>query len=269
METFKSLSEINPEIIDLGKRSDKNQVIIFLHIPKAGGTTINGIINQQYKKQLTFRFDGIENRHILAELGSDKRSKLKLIRGHFAFGLHEFLSCPATYFTLLRNPVSRTISHYNYLCRSSSVTNHERVKSMSLKEYILSDLSDNNLQTRMIFGLSKNHVSNDEEILTVAKHNLENKFSVVGLVERFDETLVLLRNAFNWRPPLYVQQNITPQQQALKNNIDDDIIDIIKQQNSLDMALYEYGQQKFEQQVDEFKNDFVQTLEMQKRMNKF
>ncbi|WP_413171246.1 sulfotransferase family 2 domain-containing protein [Anabaena azotica] len=267
METPASFSLSNSEIIDLGQRSHDEQIIIFLHIPKAGGTTINGIINQQYRKNCTFRFDGIENRYKLAELEQYQRSKLKLIRGHFAFGLHEFLSCPAKYFTLLRNPVSRTISHYNYLCRSSSLPNHEKVKEMSLKNYILSDLSNNNLQTKMLFGLSNVPAYSDEEILTTVKQNLENQFSVVGLVERFDETLFFLKQAFNWRVPLYIQQNITPQHQHIQNNVDNNIIDIIKEKNSLDLELYEYAQKQFEHQIAESKKDFYQNLERQKRIN--
>ncbi len=123
-------------MIDLGRRKSQDKIIIFLHIPKAGGTTLNGIINQQYSKNTIFRFNSISSWTTVNDLPLRQREALRLIRGHFAFGLHQFLPCNSVYFTLLREPVARFVSQYHYIRRSPGLKAHEQLKSISLDEYI-------------------------------------------------------------------------------------------------------------------------------------
>ena len=48
------------------------------------------------------------------------------------------------------------------------------------------------------------------DMLERAKRHIEERFSFVGITERFDESLVLLRRTFAWKPPYYVAANVTP-----------------------------------------------------------
>jgi Galactose-3-O-sulfotransferase len=254
-------------MINLGNRNPNESLVIFLHIPKAGGTTLNGIINQQYPKRTTFRFHGIETWNTINDLPQQRRESLRLIRGHFAFGLHQFLPCPTTYFTLLRDPIARFVSEYHYIRRSPGLKSHEQLQAMTLEEYVdVKGQGAGNLQTRLIFGLSKTSATTPSEVVATAKRNLDQYFGVVGLVEQFDETLVLLQKQFNWRSPVYVQQNVTSAGEKKRAAIADATLEKIKQCNAMDLELYEYAVHKFEQQVAEI-SDFEQRLKKQKTVN--
>lgn len=255
-------------MIDLGNRHPQTPMLIFLHIPKAGGTTLNGIINQQYAKHTTFRFNSITAWQTINDLPQPQRQSLRLIRGHFAFGLHQFLPCHAIYFTLLRDPVARFISHYHYVHRSPGVKAHEQVRSISLEEYVETmGAEKGNLQTRLLFGLSEVSKPTPENIIATVKQNLDRHFRVVGLVERFDETLVLLQRAFGWRSPVYVRQNVTLAAEKNQAEISQATLQKIKQYNAMDLELYEYGLQKFEQQIAAI-DQFEQRLNQQRLLNR-
>lgn len=253
--------------LDLGNRRCQDPMVIFLHIPKAGGTTLNGIINQQYPKNTTFRFHRIDTWRTINDLPQQRRESLRLIRGHFAFGLHQFLPCDAIYFTLLRDPVARFISEYHYIRRSPGLKLHEQLQSISLEQYIdTKGQTAGNLQTRLLFGLSKISNATPEAIVAQAKENLDRYFHVVGLVERFDETLVLLKQAFHWRSPVYVKQNTTSTHEKVRLPISEKTLEKIRECNAMDLELYAYATQKFEQQIAAIDN-FEQRLNHQKRIN--
>ena len=84
--------------------------------------------------------------------------------------------------------------------------------------------------------------------MEIAKKNIEQHFSVVGLMERFDESLMLLKQHLGWKIPFYQPQNVNkkrPQEEA-----DREVIKVIERTNELDLLLYEYVKERFEQQVE-------------------
>ncbi|MEB3209753.1 MAG: sulfotransferase family 2 domain-containing protein [Leptolyngbyaceae bacterium] len=255
-------TNLNQEVIDLGH--DK-KVFIFLHIPKAGGTTLNGIINQQYKKTDIFRFNGINNRRCINEVEPQRRISIQLIRGHFAFGLHQYITCDSVYFTFLRDPIKREISHYHYLCRSPNLKQHSIVKKQTLKEYILS--TEGNLQTRMIYGNSCTKDDPSKGVLEVAKENLEKYFTVVGIVERFDESLVVLQHSLGWKTTVYRKQNKTNIRQTKSCQITPEVLNLIQNKNSIDIELYKYANTKLDQQIEDLGDRFKDLMNTHKRIN--
>ena len=68
------------------------------------------------------------------------------------------------------------------------------------------------------------------------------------LVERFDETLLLLKQAYGWRNVHYVRQNVTGGR-PLQADLPPTTLDLIAEYNQLDLELYKYVATRFEQQV--------------------
>ncbi len=250
--------------------NDKN--LIFLHIPKAAGSTLYPVIDRHYDPAVIYTIDGSrtwESMKEFASLPDERRRKIRVLKGHMTFGMHRYLFGPSTYITLLRDPVERIISHYYYVLRTPVHYLYDKVKSgnMTLKDYVQSRLSTelDNGQTRLICGV-KDVLFGDEEdevpfgecsreMLEIAKKNLLDHFSVVGLTERFDETLVLLKRIFGWRMPFYTMRNVT-KNRPRKESIDRETLALIEKQNKLDLELYRFAEDLFKRKIAEQGSSF-------------
>ncbi len=247
------------------------QPIIFIHIPKAAGQTLKLIINRQYKKSKIFSVDGAnvdESVEIFKKLPEVRRREIRVLMGHINFGLHSYFLQPATYITMLRNPVDRIISHYYYVLRTPNHYLYNQVTShnMTLDEYITSGISMemHNGQTRLLAGIN----GNSQELLEVAQKNLQKQFACIGISERFDETLILLKRYFKWRNIFYAKINVA-KTRPNKEDISKDTLDLIKKHNELDIYLYRIVKNEFEKIINNQDSSFVKELKTFQIFNKF
>src|ERR1700724_2464607 len=89
------------------------EALIFLHIPKTGGSTLYKILERHFSPAETVTLDtpGVAR---FKTLPAAKRGRYRLIQGHMHFGLHRFIPRASTYVTFLRQPVERVLSFYYY-----------------------------------------------------------------------------------------------------------------------------------------------------------
>ena len=220
--------------------------LIFLHLPKNGGTTFQTIVNRYYSKAETFRIGyNKENKWNLDEfihLPKERREKIHLLQGHFMFGLHEYLYGDSDYITFLRKPVERTISFYNYVLRTPQNRLYEDAKNKSLFEFVtqIRDFDIHNGQIRKLSGVH----GTEEEMFEKALDNIEKHFSFVGLQERFDESLIILANIYGWKDIHYKKKNVS-REGISPSELDDKTIQAIKEINHGDQKLYEIMEKRF------------------------
>lgn len=252
----------------LTKSPEQERSIIFLHVPKAAGSTLNKIIERQYEQKSIFSIEnGSHVKEFIAEfkrLPEARKREIKVFQGHVKFGLHEHLPQPSTYITIIRDPVERIISHYYYVLRTPRHYLYDEVtsKNMSLKDYVGSRITTelDNAQTRILSGIELVGFGEcSTEILESAKKNLQEHFSVVGLTERFDETLLLLKRAFQWKNPFYIKQNVT-KNRLLKEDISKETLNIIEKYNELDIELYRYVEKMFNEDIN--KSAYLAEIEL-------
>ena len=255
-----------------------NETVIFLHIPKTAGTTLRRILEKQYPphEQYSTYPTALHPQASLAafkQLDATRRLQIRLLMGHIPFGLHTFLPRPSRYFTILREPVERVVSHYYFIRRTPSHHLYQYATSaeMTLPRFVESQttMEAKNLQTRLLSGAMnrKKPKASDEEILALAKKNLHESFAVVGLAERFDETLLLLKNAFQWRRVFYVKLNVTrsrPQQDEMAP----DVRCLIQEHNQLDSDLYHYARGLFDEQIHRQGATFTEQLRVFQSRNR-
>jgi hypothetical protein len=98
-----------------------------------------------------------------------------------------------------------------------------------------------NLQCSLIAGIKSNGKC-EERALDVAKENLAKSFSVVGLSERFEESLMLMAKTFGWKIPFYENRKVS----KTRPQVDPTAIEMIREHNRLDLELYEFGRKLFE-----------------------
>ena len=89
-----------------------------------------------------------------------------------------------------------------------------------------------------------------------AKANLEKSFVAFGLVERFDESLVLLKRRLGLGSVLYRQQRMTTERPRTAES-KAELVPLAERFNSYDLRLYEWASQRFEQMVSEEGTDFL------------
>jgi hypothetical protein len=190
-----------------------------------------------------------------------------------SFGLHAFLPHPSIYLSVLRKPLSRIASYYRYARSSQSMHLHKQVveRDLSLEEFVCSDISHqlDNLQTRMLSGMgySVGFGQCTAEMLEAAKRNIEVHFVVTGLVERYDETLLLLKNRLGWKDILYYRVNTTDNN-LRGAEITEAAAVCIQERNELDIALYEWVSARFAEDVAAQGPGFQRQLALYRLLNR-
>ncbi len=257
----------------LDKHTNQEHVLIFLHIPKAGGSTLHRIIEKQYEPSTIFTIPSFySSKEEFRQAAEFQLKEIKVLKGHMFFGLPDVLPNPSTYITLLRDPVERIISHYYYVLRTPIHYLYKDVKSknMSLKEYVCSGLSGelDNGQTRLIAGFNFSDTAQpaSQEMLEVAKQNLKSHFAVVGIAEEFNKTLIILKKGFGWKMPFYVKENTT-KNRLMKERIPKETLDVIKKHNELDIELYRYAKDIFEDLVNQQDASFEREIKVFNLLN--
>lgn len=244
-------------------KMDTDCSIIFLHIPKTAGTTLHQIIERQYPLNRIHSFGADAHsavRHF-KNLPEDRRNEITVLKGHMGFGLHEFLPQPSFYIGMLRDPIERSISYYYHILRNPSHYLHHQVVSrqLTLKDVISGRMTPDldNGQTRLVSGVWNDvpYGSCSSDMLKQAKRNIEQHFAVMGLVEEFDETLMLLMRTFEWKwhTLLHVRANVAPSRPR-KEDLSSDTLDIIRRYNRLDLALYDFARRRFDEHKSQCKS---------------
>ncbi len=261
---------------NLSQNQEEDSLVIFMHIPKTAGTSLRHIVQSQFQPHNVFEFynlktlppkvrKGIEKYQNLSEA---QKKSIRFVSGHVGFGLHEFLSRPCTYITVLRDPVERVISYYYFLVRNQN----EIVKDKTLPEFIKTFGGVHNSMTCYLSGLTLQAQLQgcdaklksqqfDPETLAKAKLNLTNHFKVVGFVDRFDETCILLKQILGWNiPSLYVRKNVA-KHSNVSREIPPETLSLIHQFNELDISLYSYAREMFEEMIQQQGATFKEDLD--------
>ena len=187
---------------------------VFVHIPKASGSTVRAILSRQYGIERILYFEPgsarWDNRSTQREFLEHQlqRRHIDLITGHHPFGVHTALNVPCRSFAIVRDPLHRALSEYFY---AYSYTHHryrEEIVSGRLSvEQFLSDPAFGlwGAQAGMLAGRWESPGGPSEAAL----ENTRWCFDAVGTVERFEKSLLYIAKALGWKPPIFVKKNVT------------------------------------------------------------
>lgn len=221
IERAPTLKQLTPNL----QPCDVNKVV-FLHVPKCGGTTLHDILGQWYGPQNMHpeRFNELYS-YTGAQLAS-----ARVFSGHYDYYATTLIPGPKTLISFLRDPAERLVSLYNFhrAHTPDSIKRGNLLLPRWANEYDIDTYfahsetrahpAVNNMIVRVFSNIPQTTPSiisaplrepDMDEMLEQALHNLE-KFAFVGFMDTYDTDVNKLADMLG-RPRL----EDTPKQQVL------------------------------------------------------
>jgi Sulfotransferase family len=231
-----------------------NDVLYYSHIPKTAGMTFRTIIEDHFNHPEICPATLDDEVFQIPDL-----SPYRLFRGHLVYVDFKKLlpQKQIINLTMLREPVSQLVSHYQYIRRMPEDPYYAQVKDMTLEEYASSFTMGElkrNVQTYHIAKAARfdiDHLS-AQEVFEIAVESL-NHFAFAGLVERFQDSLFLLSYIFGWRPIINNRaENIGSRQ---THDLPEKTLQLIQENTEFDRQIYQQVQQIFTERFTQMLED--------------
>lgn len=238
--------------------------------------TLRHILKRQYEADAIFEIgediNGDIERFRTARI--TERHRTKLLMGHMTYGLHRFLPGAVTCLTMLRDPVSRVYSEYRFLSSNENHSLYSTIAPLTYHQYLELDPTRQagNGQTRLLSGSTYGNRIGvpgiepmNETHLNRALDHLKRDYPLVGLLERFDETLMLWKEQCNWGYPFYEIKNIS---ERPPRALDASEIEHTRSKNRFDLVLYQEALELFDANLKKQSNSFHWRLKAFTLLNK-
>ena len=218
-----------------------------------------------FPEDKVFHIDGTRYEASMTEflnLPAEERNRFQLVKGHQFFGVHRHLAGHPKYFTILRDPLDRLVSLYNYCRIAPEITFRNEIldKKLDFYEFVKSGLSrtaDNGM-VRFVSGIGWDQVPYGhctDEMLQMAIGNIREHFVLAGLTEEFEDTFLLLKTILKLKgfPFVTASRNISAERNVdgiplmKRKDLDTDKLAGILPFYKFDQALFDYAQSEFKQ----------------------
>lgn len=240
--------------------------LVFMHIPKAGGTTLQHILSKNYlPNQFVHANNNQINKNPACLYHVKRREVRPIVMGHFDRSCvlyHLLCDRPIIHFTMFRDPLKRILSHYHYLQGNIGHGKHKEVRAMTLEEYASSSIKEiQNKQTLRLLGDSsraaqQQSLNDPDPLFEQAKRILAQEFTLFGITEQYTQFLLMTKRMLQWDDILYRRQNKSKPHRSLDratdlNQEEKKGIEMIQRRNQLDIRLYDFAQNLFRERYQQ------------------
>jgi len=226
------------------------QRFFFVHVQKTAGTSLLIRLGNQFTESQIYPDDsdgdkfGEMPQFDIGQLQARwavRAPEIRVVTGHFPLCTAELLGVPFTTFTVLRDPVERTLSylrHHRKIIKDARQQTLEEIYDDPLRfdglvhNHMVKMFS---LRTEEMTGGAMTKVSFTREHLARAQVGLTS-VDVVGLQEDFEDFCAELERRFHWELGAPIVANHTEPAE-----VSDALRDRIAEDNALDIELYEFG----------------------------
>jgi len=225
--------------------------IFFVHCPKAGGSTLHQLLENNFNKNDVFWGDANE----LFHKNIHRIRSYSLISGHFLLSDIHWIPENKRVISMLRDPYSRMMSLYNF-AKAHNIDNiHENDLQMvkvaqkySIEEFFSADetLSNESLINNYTRAFSlKTNAKKNEIDLDVAIENIKSLTSF-GIMERYEDSVDLIFRSLELPVPKTIKKvNVLEDriqkgelQKIKKSDLSDKLVDLLHRFVDLDVLLY-------------------------------
>lgn len=220
--------------------------LIFIHIPRTGGTSLIRMFEESFGSQNVLWFKHHAEVESWKEHSAESAGiRFKVFAGHICYGFHRYIPGPAKYVTFLRDPVQRIISIYRFIRKDLSHPHHSDVAEMDLEDFLESAIASeyHNAQTAILAGddatlPAGNYTGVTARHLKLALERLQTDFFHIGRQDRYQESI----EQFNAKSPVKLgdikhlnKSILDPQQYSISRYL----VEKIKQMNEWDVYLWD------------------------------
>ncbi|QKK06881.1 MAG: sulfotransferase family 2 domain-containing protein [Planctomycetota bacterium] len=257
-------------------------ILVHLHIPKNAGTTLSRMLklrmllhppaNALHRAAVLGQYQHPTETRLAAIAAMSPRDarRMRFYEEHCGYGVHEHLPRECTYLTMLRDPIDRTLSVYDFLRQEGRIPADQTLEEFLDKPTIRRVWWIDNAQVRYLAGEHGEIIDAPvgecpAGLLKTAKHRLEHDIAWFGLLDRFDESLLMLCRVLGWSNAVAVRSNITKERSSTRATVAPELLDRITSMNALDLELDAFARQLFQQRLDAVPDAAAQLRDLRER----
>lgn len=230
-------ARFSPKRVAEGAYADPNDVVLFVHIPKTAGVSLGQSLQESFAhfhgvdwEKPRASFHRLTNRSLANRMHKPQR---QVIAGHFSWQelmiwrQHEL---PIKAISVIRDPVERFISNYNYNCSEKHPGRDGfRERFPTAREYAVSLPSD--FQLRQMIGL---FYSFDHALEKLTKY-----YSFLGVTEKMGASLNWLARSHGLQELQEHRMNTAPRSGEQAPDIDPEVREMVTRKSVNDVRLHD------------------------------